>query len=526
MERNSLFAKERANFAYHKINRYYQAKAYEQALAEIEANRELTASSLNVGNQLKLNKIYTDCIVHMMLDAFEVDGDLSAFANLMQKNHTNLELHASRNNFQLFTDFYSQKDSHPNYKSRTTYYNQKVTPDESQFEDTVHEPTKKSSLSLEDRDEIQKDFLDSIEKPSFYYAPLDDDEPTDSQVIKSNVDRKAIHDDFFDAIAPPSAASPPRIPGASNFHEKNPFAQEAEKKAAKDDSSAEISSRKKTKKKESTSADKHNPPEQDTDYIKEKKEMIQDGKKITQTTHKSGGRVTEFTLGGPDPIEELAPVKAPAAKKPNAYKEEVEARQRQKVKKAAAQKATAPSQRTDDQVDRIPDKNSNKKTATKPNFLPLLAVLLLVVFIYGGFKLFSTGGSDDPNRLPPVANQEDNGADANESAGNGESPGGDAAEEPELEEPGPDYILPTHEVEITAADLEGMGREQLRYAINEMFARHGWNFGNGGDLYDYFSEKDWYEPDTSMTSSAQAEQKFSAVERANLRLLINKINSL
>lgn len=578
MERNSLFTKERADFAFHKINKYYQSRAYKQALAEIEANKELTGSSLNVGGQLKLNKIYTDCIVNIMLDAFEVDGDTATFASLMHKNHTNLELHASRNTFQLFSEFYSRKEQHPNYKSRNTYHNHTVEKDNSRYEDTIQEPVKKTTVTLQNQDEIKKDFLDSIEKPSFYYAPLHEDEATDTHVIKSNVDRKAIHDDFFDAIAAPSMSSNIKTPEdvSADFHEKNPFAHETEKRTNKSeedtekeapiDSSLDDKPRGKASVQKST-AKKNAAKNPQEDYIKEKKEIIQNGEKITQTTHKSGGKVIEFTLGGPNEAEAVQEEK-PIPQKTNEYKQEVEARQRQKAKEASTAKAAAiearkhtsaentsshgqqnaDTKREQGKGERSPKSASKERTKPrtqsqksngngnggrtkrrKLNPVPILALLLILAVGYGGFR-FLNARNNDADNTPPITDNTDN---ADQTTPDDSTPdksddlGADPLpSEPPAEEAPQDYILPTNEREITAADLDGLSREQVRYAINEMFARHGWNFGGNGELYDYFSARDWYQPDMSMTSSAQAEQKFADIERVNLRALIAKINSM
>lgn len=548
MERKSLFTKERADFAFNKINHYYTHKAYKQALAEIEANKELTGSSLNIGKQLQLNKIYTDCIVHIMLDAFEVDGNIESFSAFMVKHHTNLELHASRDDFQLLSDYYHQKDQHPNFKSRTTYYNQDIEPDNSKYEDTVSEPIKKTSMTHQDHDEIKKNFLDSIEKPSYHYAPLDEDEGVDTHVIKSNVDRQAIHDDFFDAISSPTSSKDNRSAASdSDFTQKSPFSDEAEKRAQKLQSDLKDS--------KSSARKKLNSQDSEDDYIKEKKEIIQNGEKYTQTTHKSGGRVTEFTLGGPnDGSGEGSRPAAPPKK--NEYQQEVEARQRKKAKQAQAAKVASEQKKANAEKKQGNGAKSGQKSSTassanksepkssssqpgakgvKFNFIPLLAIVLVVALGYGGFKFFGKDADGNNDNTPPITDNGDTADNGDSTPPDEASPDGDVETDPTTEpavdedsdtETSQDYILPSQERELVDSDFEGLTKSDLRYAINEMFARHGWNFGGAGDFYDYFSEKSWYQPDMSMTSDAQAEQKFSSIERANLRIIINKRNSM
>ncbi len=53
---------------------------------------------------------------------------------------------------------------------------------------------------------------------------------------------------------------------------------------------------------------------------------------------------------------------------------------------------------------------------------------------------------------------------------------------------------------MRAEDIESWGFEQLRYAINEMYARKGFAFG-GKEFFEIFSKFDWYEPDPRLTTS-------------------------
>lgn len=55
------------------------------------------------------------------------------------------------------------------------------------------------------------------------------------------------------------------------------------------------------------------------------------------------------------------------------------------------------------------------------------------------------------------------------------------------------YILPDSDSrKLTKSDLAGMTAQQLSYAKNEIYARHGRVF-KSSELQDYFNEKDWYE---------------------------------
>ena len=55
------------------------------------------------------------------------------------------------------------------------------------------------------------------------------------------------------------------------------------------------------------------------------------------------------------------------------------------------------------------------------------------------------------------------------------------------------YILPDSDSrKLKKSDLAGMTAQQLSYAKNEIYARHGRVF-KSSELQDYFNQKDWYE---------------------------------
>lgn len=538
MEKNSLFTKERANFAFNKINRYYLQHAYRQALEEIELNRELTGSSLNVGSQLKLGKIYTDCVIKLVLDAFEVDGDLSSFEQFMAKNRTHLELHADRDVFLRLMEYHQQKDKHPNYKSRTESSNQTVAIDDSQFEDGLGSADAiKSTLSETDHKEIQRNFLDAIESPSFHFSALSDGEDATSEVIKSNVDVKAIHDDFFGAIGTPGTGSSLPNSGAkplaetqeiqppSEFNKKNPFAQE--------------SSNQRKKKNLANKGQRANSP------VKERIEVIKDGKKITQTTHKSGGIITEFTVEKSKPASEASDRKEATRKEPirkeAARKQETRPNDPGKAAVSAQAKKQAGTGEPTQKKNRPDNQSGQSAPAKNIHLKPFLILMLVVLLGFGGYKMLDLSGmlskpdipagdnaqNPSPDSAAPGENPPDLPSEQDTTADNGidATPGSDA----ELETPAQEqaqYILPSNERELTEDDFAGLTKKDLRLAINEMFARYGWNFGGNGELFDYFSGQAWYTPDFSMTSSTQAEQKFTATERRNLNFILNKYKSM
>lgn len=80
------------------------------------------------------------------------------------------------------------------------------------------------------------------------------------------------------------------------------------------------------------------------------------------------------------------------------------------------------------------------------------------------------------------------------------------------------YILPDSNTrKLTRADLQGLSKEKLRLARNEIFARHGMIFGVP-DLDAYFGEKSWYKP-TYSYDDFYDKVEMSAIEEANVALI-------
>ena len=83
---------------------------------------------------------------------------------------------------------------------------------------------------------------------------------------------------------------------------------------------------------------------------------------------------------------------------------------------------------------------------------------------------------------------------------------------------GEDYLLPSSTKELTLDDITGMSAKDLRLAINEMYARHGYYFGPGANQR-YFDEKSWYNPDMSIKSPNDIVENFTEIENKNLSFL-------
>lgn len=79
------------------------------------------------------------------------------------------------------------------------------------------------------------------------------------------------------------------------------------------------------------------------------------------------------------------------------------------------------------------------------------------------------------------------------------------------------YILPESSSRyLTEKDLEGFTKEQLRFARNEIYARHGRIF-DSEDLAIYFNSKDWYHG--TVQASEFRESYLSQIEKDNIQLI-------
>lgn len=176
----------------------------------------------------------------------------------------------------------------------------------------------------------------------------------------------------------------------------------------------------------------------------------------------------------------------------------------------------------------------DKKTLKAGAAIATLVVVLILAVI-----LFSCAGGDkdkkkDDSNPVKVENQaggkeeeEQNQTEENvsEEVDNDDEDGANDEETTNDEEQTTDseYILPDSDTrELTRADLEGLTKEQLRLARNEIFARHGMIFGPD-DLEAYFSSKSWYSP-TVPTSEFYDRVEMSLIEEANI-VLIQEVES-
>ena len=94
----------------------------------------------------------------------------------------------------------------------------------------------------------------------------------------------------------------------------------------------------------------------------------------------------------------------------------------------------------------------------------------------------------------------------------------DLPELPSLQLGSKRYVLPASGVRrLTEKDVAGMDQETIQLAINEIYAKNGYDFASKPSIQEYFLQKSWYHPTVSTAEEAQA--NFSDVEKYNVNFL-------
>ena len=81
------------------------------------------------------------------------------------------------------------------------------------------------------------------------------------------------------------------------------------------------------------------------------------------------------------------------------------------------------------------------------------------------------------------------------------------------------YLYPSDERYITESELSLFSKDEVALIRNELYARHGYTFSN--EYYgNYFAEKSWYRPNSSLTDGSQVEIYFNQYELENKKTLV------
>jgi hypothetical protein len=71
---------------------------------------------------------------------------------------------------------------------------------------------------------------------------------------------------------------------------------------------------------------------------------------------------------------------------------------------------------------------------------------------------------------------------------------------------------------LAIEDINGLNAAEVRYAINEIYARHGATFPNHPEIQQQFKKFDWYHPDANLSFN-DIDQLMSDIERENVKTL-------
>lgn len=88
-----------------------------------------------------------------------------------------------------------------------------------------------------------------------------------------------------------------------------------------------------------------------------------------------------------------------------------------------------------------------------------------------------------------------------------------------------EYLLPSDSQEIAEDELWCWDRESLSFMFNEILARHGRQFEEGGKMYNYFTTKEWYATTPKVTNQ-QASDSLTELEWKNYRTIKKVIEDM
>lgn len=82
------------------------------------------------------------------------------------------------------------------------------------------------------------------------------------------------------------------------------------------------------------------------------------------------------------------------------------------------------------------------------------------------------------------------------------------------------YIIPDSDTRLLSeSELWEWDYESLGFILNEIFARHGYNFKEEGKYYDYFMAQDWYSPNADLDNQKACYSQLSVIEWKNEALI-------
>ncbi|NMM63659.1 YARHG domain-containing protein [Clostridium sp. P21] len=146
-----------------------------------------------------------------------------------------------------------------------------------------------------------------------------------------------------------------------------------------------------------------------------------------------------------------------------------------------------------------------------------LAAAILLVFLVGFGITYMTlnKGKNNASSISNSSNKQTS-YDDKKASTEEKTDKNDTTSSEEKDANSDEYILPySNKKPITKNDLKGLSKKQLQLARNEIFARHGYVFGE--PFKSYFKSKSWYKEDRSFTGEGK---QLSALERHNIKTIL------
>jgi len=562
LERNPLFTKERALFYYEKTEYYYKNKAYSQALSEIEKNKDLLGAVLNVGKQLSLNRINTNSIINVMIDIFEVDGNIEYFDECFNKYRTTLELHAEPKTYILLHTYFTEKNKNQNLASKDVRLCQTVEDTIGQYIDKTEIISSGIKQKNSKAKSIEEDFLNSIGRPFMASQDMKEAVKTEDRLLYGS------NDDFetLPSVELTADEKEAFLTDASLvFDEESSSLQNNDlPKTAPEKKISEVDiqisniekelelqnqlANKTTSDVQLNSKDKKSPVDLSPTLIFEHEQMpikkaakkqVQTIKEVPEKNEKSVSKSSKSSNGSPQYLKNHTVSKSGGKVTELEFKHTDE--QIPKIKKQDSEiRNNAPELKR--QTKKTSGAHSKKTKKKKSSKIPVvISVVVALIFMLVAFGLIKSGILNKPEISPENLAISDNNAPDKNTNGNDDSASTKAPDSTATDTPVPDgsavadaseiqadseYILPSDTKLLTLDDLEGMDKSKVRFAINEMYARRGWHFDHGGDYYTYFSEKSWYKPDSKLQTPSDASAGFTETENVNLATIIKYRDTL
>lgn len=163
-------------------------------------------------------------------------------------------------------------------------------------------------------------------------------------------------------------------------------------------------------------------------------------------------------------------------------------------------------------------KNKEKMYNAKPKKNKRFTFIILVLFVLGFIGSYALLASISEKNM---IEREDNSSSVNYNNLQKEKPSESVnkqinEENNKSNKKTDGYILPnSNKKPLTAKDLQNMSKEQLAFARNEIFARHGYKFGE--PFKSYFESKSWYKVNPNYTND---KNELSPLERHNAKVIL------